>query len=93
MIPVPICVEVWLATGHTDILKGFSSLALVAQEVVKRSARRPGFAFGDVEAVFEIIWHDGQAASLYVRRLERGGDRVELRALFYGGPSGQTVAA
>ena len=36
MIPVPLGVKVWLATGHTDMRKGFASLALVAQEVLKR---------------------------------------------------------
>ncbi len=36
MIPVPVGVKVWLATGHTDMRKGFASLALVAQEVLKR---------------------------------------------------------
>ena len=42
MIPVPLGVKVWLATGHTDMRKGFASLALLAQEVLKhRSARRP----------------------------------------------------
>ena len=35
MIPVPVGVKVWLATGHTDMRKGFASLALVAQEVLK----------------------------------------------------------
>ena len=28
MIPVPVGVKVWLATGHTDMRKGFASLAL-----------------------------------------------------------------
>jgi len=36
LIPVPVGVKVWLATGHTDMRKGFASLALVAQEVLKR---------------------------------------------------------
>ncbi len=36
MIPVPVGVKVWLATGHTDMRKGFSSLALLVQEVLKR---------------------------------------------------------
>jgi transposase len=36
VIPVPVGVKVWLATGHTDMRKGFASLALVAQEVLKR---------------------------------------------------------
>ena len=36
MIPVPSGVRVWLATGHTDMRKGFPSLALQVQEVLKR---------------------------------------------------------
>jgi transposase len=32
MIPVPTGVRVWLATGHTDMRKGWASLALVVQE-------------------------------------------------------------
>ena len=33
MIPVPSGVRVWLATGHTDMRKGFASLSLLVQEV------------------------------------------------------------
>jgi transposase len=36
MIPVPSNVRVWLATGHTDIRKGFASLSLQVQEVLRR---------------------------------------------------------
>lgn len=36
MIPVPNGVRVWLATGHTDMRKGFGSLALVVQDSLKR---------------------------------------------------------
>lgn len=36
MIPVPSGVKVWLATGHTDMRKGFNGLALIAQETLKR---------------------------------------------------------
>ena len=36
MIPLPTGVRVWLATGHTDMRKGFASLALLVQEVLKR---------------------------------------------------------
>ena len=31
MIPVPAGVRVWLATGHTDMRKGFPGLALLVQ--------------------------------------------------------------
>jgi len=36
MIPIPTGVRVWLATGYTDMRKGFPSLALQAQEVLRR---------------------------------------------------------
>ena len=34
MIPVPAGVRVWLATGHTDMRKGFDGLALIVQEAL-----------------------------------------------------------
>ena len=36
MIPVPAGVRVWLATGHTDMRKGFGGLSLLVQETLKR---------------------------------------------------------
>jgi transposase len=36
MIQVPAGVRVWLATGHTDMRKGFASLSLHVQEVLRR---------------------------------------------------------
>ena len=35
MIPIPSGVRVWMATGHTDMRRGFPSLALQVQEVLK----------------------------------------------------------
>ena len=35
MIPLPQGVRVWLATGHTDMRKGFASLSLLVQEVLR----------------------------------------------------------
>ena len=34
MIPLPTGVRVWLATGFTDMRKGFPSLALQVQEII-----------------------------------------------------------
>ena len=34
--PVPTGVRVWLATGHTDMRKGFASLAVIVQKTLKR---------------------------------------------------------
>jgi transposase len=39
MIPVPSGVQVWLATGHTDMRKGFNGLALLVQETLHRNPR------------------------------------------------------
>ncbi len=36
MIPVASGVKVWLATGQTDMRKGFNGLAMIAQETLKR---------------------------------------------------------
>ena len=42
MIPTPAGVRVWLATGHTDMRKGFDGLALFVQETLEaRSAFGP----------------------------------------------------
>jgi transposase len=35
MIPFPAGVRVWLATGHTDMRRGFNGLALMVQEKLK----------------------------------------------------------
>ena len=37
MIPLSSHVQVWLATGHTDMRKGFDGLALLVQETLKRN--------------------------------------------------------
>jgi transposase len=36
MIAFPSGARVWLATGHTDMRKGFGSLAVLVQEEFKR---------------------------------------------------------
>ena len=60
MIPVPTGVRVWLATGHTDMRKGFDGLALLVQETLRRDPHS-GHLF-----VFR-----GRRGDL-IKRLERG---------------------
>jgi transposase len=74
MIPIPNGVRVWLATGHTDMRKGFPGLALVVQETLKRDPFDGDlFIFrGRRGDVIKIVWHDGQGACLFTKRLERG---------------------
>ena len=62
MIPLPAGVRVWLATGHTDMRKGFASLALLVQEVLKHDPLSGHlFCFrGRRGDLLKVIWHDGQ---------------------------------
>ena len=74
MIPVPAGVRVWLATGHTDMRRGFPGLALQVQETLKANPHGGHlFVFrGKRGDLVKIIWHDGQGACLFSKRLERG---------------------
>jgi transposase len=74
MIPLPQGVRVWLATGHTDMRKGFASLSLLVQEVLRRDPLSGHlFCFrGRRGDLLKVIWHDGQGACLFTKRLERG---------------------
>src|SRR5260370_2586245 len=73
MIALPTGVRVWLDTGHTDMRKGFASLALLVQEVLKRDPLSGHlFCFrGRRGDLLKVIWHDGQGACLFSKRLQR----------------------
>jgi transposase len=74
MIAFPAGVRVWLATGHTDMRKGFDGLALLIQEQLKRDPHGGHlFVFrGRRGALIKVLWHDGQGMCLFAKRLERG---------------------
>jgi transposase len=74
MIGFPPGVRVWLATGHTDMRKGFATLALLVQEKLKGDPHGGHlFVFrGRRGDLIKVIWHDGQGACLFSKRLERG---------------------
>lgn len=74
MIPVPAGVRVWLATGYTDMRRGFPGLALLVQEKLKHDPHAGHlFVFrGRRGDLIKVIWHDGQGACLFSKRLERG---------------------
>src|SRR3974377_1943512 len=74
MIPVPSGVQVWLATGHTDMRKGFDGLALLVQETLKRNPHNGHlFVFrGRRGALVKVLWTAGQGMCLFAKRLERG---------------------
>ncbi len=74
MIPLPSGVRVWLATGHTGMRKGFASLSLQVQQILQRDPLSGHlFCFrGRRGDLLKVIWHDGQGACLFSKRLERG---------------------
>ncbi|CTQ63493.1 IS66 family insertion sequence element accessory protein TnpB [Roseibium album] len=74
MIPVPSGVKVWLATGHTDMRRGFPGLSLMVQETLRQDPMSGHlFVFPDRSGgLIKVIWHDGQGACLFTKKLERG---------------------
>lgn len=74
MIAIPTGVRVWLATGYTDMRRGFPSLALQVQEVLGKDPLGGHlFCFrGRRGDLLKVIWHDSQGACLFTKRLERG---------------------
>jgi hypothetical protein len=66
MIPLPTGVRVWLATGCTDMRKGFPSLALQIQEILQRDPLSGHlFCFrGRRGNLLKVTWHDGQGRLL-----------------------------
>ena len=74
MIPLPIGVRVWIATGHTDMRCGMNSLARLVQEALRRDPHGGDlYVFrGKSGKLIKVLWHDGLGMSLYAKRLERG---------------------
>src|SRR3981189_3975404 len=74
MIPLSSHVQVWLATGHRDMRRGFDGLALLVQETLKRNPHNGHlFVFrGKRGGLIKMIWHDGRSMCLFAKRLERG---------------------
>lgn len=74
MIAIPGNVRVWLATAKRICAVGFPSLARLVQESLKRDPHA-GYLYvfrGRRGDLIKIIWHDGQGACLFTKRLERG---------------------
>jgi transposase len=71
---IPANTRVWLATGHTDMRKGFDGLALLVQETLRRDPHGGHlFVFrGRRGDLIKCLWHDGQGLCLFAKRLERG---------------------
>jgi transposase len=74
MIGLPSGTRVWLATGATDMRKGFDGLSAVVQTVLRHDPFSGHvFAFrGRRGDLVKLLWWDGDGLCLYAKRLERG---------------------
>ena len=74
MIPLPSGSRVWLATGHTDMRKGFDGLAALVQDHLQRDPFcGQAFVFrGRQGRLIKVLWWDGQGLCLFAKRLEKG---------------------
>src|ERR1700681_3165255 len=74
MITVPAGVRIYLACGVTDMRRGFDSLSMLAQEVLKQDPFSGHlFAFrGRRGHLIKILYWDGQGFCLFAKRLEKG---------------------
>ena len=74
MIGLPSETRVWLASGMTDMRRGFDGLALLVQETLKRDPHCGHlFVFrGKRGGLIKVLWHDGQGLCLLAKRLDRG---------------------
>jgi transposase len=70
MIPIPSGVRVWLATGHTDMRKGFDGLALLVQETLKRIPHSL-FLFRAARRPDQGVMARWAGECLFAKRLER----------------------
>jgi transposase len=75
VIALPAGTRVWLATGRTDMRKGFDGLALVVQETLRHDPHGGHlFVFrGRRGDLIKVLWHDGQGMCLFAKRLEQVG--------------------
>ncbi|MCG7522748.1 IS66 family insertion sequence element accessory protein TnpB [Ruegeria sp. Ofav3-42] len=74
MIPVPSNTRMWLASGVTDMRRGFNTLASQGEKVLEEDPYSGHlFVFrGRRDDLLKIIWWDRQGAYLYSKRLEKG---------------------
>lgn len=74
MIPVPASTRIWVASGVTDMRKGFIGLSSLAEKVLQQDPYSGHlFVFrGRRGDLVKVIWWDGQGACLFSKRLERG---------------------
>ena len=74
MIGIPAGARIYLACGHTDMRKGFDTLAVLVQQVLAQDPFSGAlFAFkGRRGDLIKLLWWDTQGLCLFAKRLEKG---------------------
>ena len=74
MMGLPSETRIWLATGATDMRKGFDGLAGLVQTVLGEDPFNGHlFVFrGRRGDLIKLLWYDGDGLCLFAKRLERG---------------------
>ena len=74
MIALPTGTQIWIATGVTDLRRGFTGLSAVVQTALKESPFS-GHVFvfrGRRGDLIKVLWWDGDGLCLFAKRLEHG---------------------
>ena len=74
MIDLPRSTCIWIAAGVTDMRRGFRSLSMLVETVLKQ-APYSGHVFvfrGKRGDLIKLLWFDGDGLCLFQKRLERG---------------------
>jgi transposase len=74
VLTVPAGIRIYVACGATDMRRGFDSLSVMAQEVLKQDPFSGAvFCFrGRRGCLIKILYWDGQGFCLFAKRLEKG---------------------
>ena len=93
MIALPGGVRVWLATGRTDMRKGFDGLAVLVQETLRHDPHGGNlFVFrGRRGDMIKLLWFDGQGLVLLAKRLEQAGLRTKITREPGGSPGAEII--
>ncbi|MEP6602035.1 MAG: IS66 family insertion sequence element accessory protein TnpB [Nitrospirota bacterium] len=74
MISLPSSASIWIASGVTDMRRGFTGLSAVAQTVLEQNPYS-GHVFvfrGRRGDLVKVLWWEGDGLCLFAKRLERG---------------------
>lgn len=74
MIQLPVGTRIWIASGVTDLRRGFDGLSAQVQNVLhEQPFSGHVFVFrGRRGDIVKLLWWDGDGLCLFAKRLERG---------------------